>query len=246
MYEVSVRVRFSDIGSNNKLRLYELPKYFQDSSIEHSESLGVGMPYLVPRNLAWLLTSWQIEIQRLPGYDERLLIRTWPFDFKGAFGYRNYDMRTEDGEVLVKAYAIWLHTDIKEMRPATTEEEEVSKYGVEPKLEMEYLPRKIQLPLEMESIDRIPVYSHYADMYQHMNNAMYVDLASDYIPASREVRRIRVDYRKQMKVGETMVVKRAWEENRCYVAFYDETDDMHVSTEFMLEPKAAREGIAAR
>lgn len=235
MYEVSVRVRFSDIGRNNKLRLYELPKYFQDSSIEHSESLGVGIPYLAPRKLAWLLTSWQIEIERLPEYNEKLAIRTWPFDFKGAFGYRNYDMTAENGEVLVKAYAIWLHTDIGEMKPVKTPEEEVEKYGFEPRLDMEYLPRKIALPVQMEAVDRIPVYSHHADMYQHMNNAMYVDLACDYIPVQQDVKRIRVDYRKQMRVGETMVVKRAWEENRCFVAFYDEAGDMHVSTEFVME-----------
>lgn len=235
MYEISVRVRFSDIGKNNKLRLYELPKYFQDSSIEHSESLEVGIPYLVPRNLAWLLTSWQIEIYRLPEYDEKLTIQTWPFDFKGAFGYRNYVMRAEDGTVLAKAYAIWLHTDIVEMKPVKTSEEEVERYGFEPKLDMEYLPRKIQLPNDMQEVERIKVQRHYADMYQHLNNALYVDIASDYIPEQKDVQQLRVDYRKQMKVGDIMVIKRGWEGNHCYVAFYDETDEMHVSTEFMLK-----------
>lgn len=234
MYEISVRVRFSDIGKDNKLRLYELPKYFQDSSIEHSESLGVGIPYLVPRNLAWLLTSWQIDISRLPVYDEKLTIQTWPFDFKGAFGYRNYTMLGEDGEVLVKAYAIWLHTDIADMKPAKTSEEEAGCYGSEPKLDMEYQPRKITLPSEMTEVDRMKVQRHYADMYQHLNNAMYVDIASDYIPEEQEVRRLRVDYRKQMRVGDTMVIKRGWIDNSCYIAFYDEAGEMHVSTEFVL------------
>ena len=32
MYEMKVRIRFSDIGSDQKLRLYELPKYFQDNN----------------------------------------------------------------------------------------------------------------------------------------------------------------------------------------------------------------------
>ncbi len=242
MYEISVRVRFSDIGTNNRLRLYEMPKYFQDSSIEHSESLGIGIPYLRPRNLAWLLTSWQIDIKRLPGYDERLTIRTWPYDFKGAFGYRNYEMLSAGGEVLVKAYAIWLHTDIQEMKPVRVPEEEAAAYGVEAKLDMEYLPRKIQLPTGMEEVDRVPVNRHLADMYQHMNNAMYVDIASDYIPEAGKVMRIRVDYRKQVKVGDILVVKRAWEGNHCFVAFYDEADDMHVSTEFILDDAEAYKG----
>ena len=40
MYEMKIRIRFSDIGSDQKLRLYELPKYFQDISIEHADILA--------------------------------------------------------------------------------------------------------------------------------------------------------------------------------------------------------------
>ncbi len=234
MYEIQVRVRFSDIGSDQRLRLYELPKYFQDSSIEHSESLEVGIPYLTERNLAWLLTSWQIEIQRLPVYDEKLIIQTWPYEFKSAFGYRNYRMRTESGEVLAEGQAIWLHTDIVQMKPVKTPEEESSRYGYEDALDMEYLPRKITLPQTMTPVDQVKVTRHYADMYMHMNNAMYVDIASDYLPETKDVKRLRVDYRKQVKIGDTMIVKQAYEGNHCYVAFYDEADEMHVSTEFLL------------
>ncbi len=237
MYEMSVRVRFSDIGCDGKLRLYELPKYFQDISIEHSESLNIGIPYLSERNLAWLLTSWQIDIVRMPEYDERLTVQTWPYEFKSAFGYRNYRMLDEKGEVIVKAQAIWLHTDVAAMRPVRTLEEEVQLYQSEPKLEMEYLPRKIELPPDLEEVDRIKVTRHYADMYLHMNNAMYVDIASDYLPEDRKVSRVCVDYRKQVRVGDVMLVKRAWLDNRCYVAFYDAADNMHVSTEFWLTEK---------
>ncbi len=232
MYEVSYRVRFSDIGRNNKLRLYNLPKWFQDSSIEHSESLGVGIPFLAPRNLAWLLTSWQIDIIRLPEYNECVQVRTWPFDFKGAFGYRNYEMRTSDGEVIVRSYAIWLHTDVAKMKPAKTSDEELKRYGFSPRLEMEYTPRKISLPDEMQTVDRLVVQEHSADMYQHLNNAMYVDIASDYLPQEAEIKRIRVDYRKQMKVGDTMLILQKWVDEKCYIAFCNENKEMHVSTEF--------------
>ncbi len=234
MYEIKKRVRFSDIGKDHKLRLYELPKIFQDSSIEHSESLGVGIPYLRPRNLAWLLTSWQLDIERVPVYNEELTIQTWPYDFKGAFGYRNYAMVDEAGEVIVKATAIWLHTDVAEMKPVKTSEEELLAYGFEPKLEMEYLPRKINLPLDMVEIDRMTIGRHYMDMYQHMNNAMYVDVAADYIPEEQNVKRIRVDYRKQFQDGDCVIVKRSQQGNQCFVAFYDDADEMHVSTEFTM------------
>ncbi len=232
MYEMTVRVRFSDIGKNGKLRLYELPKIFQDCSIEHSEFVGVGIPYLSPQHLAWLLTSWQIDILRLPEYDERLTIQTWPYEFKSAFGYRNYRILDESETNIVNAQALWLHTDTEQMKPVRVPDEEGLSYGIEPKLDMEYMPRKILLPENMEVADQIPVASHYADMYRHLNNAMYVDLASDYLPPDADVKRIRVDYRKQLRVGDDAVIKKKVEKNRCYIAFYDTQDDMHVSTEF--------------
>lgn len=234
MYEMKIRIRFSDIGSDQKLRLYELPKYFQDISIEHSEAAGVGIPYLAPRSLAWLLTSWQIDIERLPVYNEVVTVRTWPYSFRSSFGYRNYEIIDAEGRQIVKAHALWLHTDIANMKPAVTLPEEYSKYGLDEQLEMEYQPRKITLPAEMDEVDQVLVTEHYADMYQHMNNAMYVDIASDYLPENAEIIRIRVDYRKQVKIGDRMHIRRHLAEDRCYVAFYDNAGDMHVSTEFMI------------
>lgn len=234
MYEMTVRLRFSDMGFDGKLRPYVLPKIFQDCSIEHSEAVGVGMSYLSSRNLAWLLTSWQIDIERLPEYHEEVTIQTWPYEFRTAFGYRNYDMIDKNGNILVKAYALWLHTDTSEMKPVHVTDEEAESYGLEPKLDMEYAPRKIDLPKEMEAVDRLRVTSRYADMYLHMNNAVYVDVASDYLPEHVSIKRIRVDYRKQLKIGDVTVIRKKIEGNVCYIAFCDETGVLHVGTEFVI------------
>lgn len=237
MYEMTTRIRFSDIGRDGKLRIYELPKLFQDCSIEHSESLGIGIPFLQPRHLAWLLTSWQIDIERLPDYNEIVRIQTWPYEFKSSFGYRNYRMIGEDNEVIVQGYALWLHTDIQEMKPVRVLEEEAEKYGFEPRIDMEYTSRKIMLPDDMMVVSDLTVSPHYADMYRHLNNAMYVDIASDYLPKGGKVQRIRVDYRKQVKVGDQLVIKQQIVDDHCYIAFYDEQDELHVGTEFIISTK---------
>ncbi|MBR1568613.1 MAG: hypothetical protein IJ648_06570, partial [Lachnospiraceae bacterium] len=132
---------------------------------------------------------------------------------------------------------IWLHTDIKEMKPVRVLEEEAEKYGFEPRIEMEYTPRKITLPEDMMVVSDLLVSPHYADMYRHLNNAMYVDIASDYLPKGEEVRRIRVDYRKQVKVGDQLVIKQQIVDDHCYIAFYDEQDELHVGTEFVISKK---------
>ena len=39
--------------------------------------------YLMPRNLVWVLASWQIEIKRMPALNERVVIGTLPMILKG-------------------------------------------------------------------------------------------------------------------------------------------------------------------
>lgn len=235
MYSSTLKVIFSHIGEDGTLRLYELSKWFTDISIAHSESIGIGMEYLNPRHLAWLLTSWQIEIHRLPEYNESIRIETWPFDFRGAFGYRNYRILSDSDEVLVTGYAIWLHTNVEKMLPARVLEEEVNLYGGEEKLPMEYQPRKIEMPEDMTEVTRMQVAPHYADMYRHLNNSMYIDIASDYLKGQPAPNRILADYRKQFKVGEEVIIKTSLTDGQLYVGFYDTNDDLHVTVAFRLE-----------
>ena len=238
MYEMIHKVRFGNIGYGGKLRLYELPRWMQDVSIEQSESLGVGMSYLAEKRLAWLVASWQIDIERLPEYYETVSVATWPYSFRHSLGYRNYLITTEGGETLVRANAIWIHTDLSTMTPASVSDDEAAAYGADRGFEqriqdMEYCPRKIKTDdCDMEIVGRQVIERHYADMHNHFNNAIYVDIASDFLPEDREVSRIRVEYRLQLKVGETLIVRRCLTEDKALIVFSSEDDYTHAVLEF--------------
>ena len=102
MYSFESKIRYSECDSNCKLRLEALLNYFQDASTFQSEELGAGFDYLVPRNLVWVLVSWQIDINRYPKLGEEVIIGTHPHDFKGFWGSRNFCMMTREGEMLAK------------------------------------------------------------------------------------------------------------------------------------------------
>ena len=90
MYTFKSRVRYSEIDENQQLTLYNLVNYFQDTSTFHSESLHRGNEVLQELHCAWVLNSWQICINRLPKMAEEVVTQTWPYAFKGIFGYRNF------------------------------------------------------------------------------------------------------------------------------------------------------------
>ena len=118
MYSFDSRIRYSECDENCKLRLDALMNYFQDASTFQSENLGVGFSYLVPRNLVWVLVSWQVEIIRYPALGEEVEIGTLPYDFKGFIGSRNFCMKTKGGEMLAKANSIWTLLNFDSMKPA--------------------------------------------------------------------------------------------------------------------------------
>ena len=88
MYSFESRIRYSQTDLEGKITPEAILDYFQDSSIFHSEDLGVGVEYLKKEGLVWVLSAWQIDIVRFPKMGERVLVKTAPYDFKGFLGFR--------------------------------------------------------------------------------------------------------------------------------------------------------------
>ena len=112
-------------------------------------------------------------------------------------------METQDGERLATANSVWSLLDMDKMYPMRIPEELIAKYKTQPRLEMDYKPRKIAVPKEGGETSRdLVVLSHHLDTNQHMNNAQYVHFAVMYLPAEAEIRELRVEYKKQAMLGD--------------------------------------------
>lgn len=205
MYTFQGRIRYSEIGTDGNLTLEELLDYFQDSSIFHSEELGLGVGYLKEKNMAWVLSSWQIVVERYPHLCEEVVIGTAPYDFKGFIGYRNFWMDTEAGERLAYANSIWSLMDLEKMAPAKPPIEMIEGYVLSKKLEMNYAPRKIVLPTDGVMQEGLEVRPHHLDTNGHVNNGQYVRIAMEYVPESFQIRQLRAEYKKQAVLDDKMI-----------------------------------------
>ena len=181
MYQFKSRVRYSETGVDARLSLMGIMNYMQDCSTFQSEDCGVGLAYLEEKNRAWLLSSWQI--QRRPALGEEITVCTWPYEIKGIYGLRNFTLMDGTGEYLVKANSCWFLLDTEAGKPVRVTREDVDAYGdEEPKLSMDYAPRKIRLPEHMEEAGRLVIMKHQIDTNHHVNNAQYVDMAVEALP----------------------------------------------------------------
>lgn len=208
MYEMKTRVTYSQVNSELKTDMTAIAHFFQDCTIFHSESIGKGLDEAERSQTAWFLSGWQIEVIRYPEFKETITVRTWPYDFKGIYGYRNFDIVDADGNRIVQANSIWIFMDLKKGMPAKPSEEDLSGYDMEPALSMEYASRKIKLLPEecrlREEQSPIPVKRSFLDSNLHVNNGRYVEETLDFFPEGKEITKMRVDYRKAASLGDKL------------------------------------------
>lgn len=235
MYKMDGRVRYSECGIDNKIKIAAIINYFQDCTTENSETIGVGHDYLMDRKRAWILNSWQVEIKRRPAVRERIEVSTWATGFKGVFGPRDFCMKTAEGKELARAHSLWVYIDTESGRPIKPTEEEIAVYEVGEPISMEEVSRKIKVPEGAVEVDTFPVHKYHIDTNAHVNNSKYIELACEALPEGFEVKKLRVEYKKAAVLNDKMILKRVTEEERIVAELCDEEGSTYAIVEFIGE-----------
>ena len=224
MYEYRKRIGFSECDTDRKLSVTSLIDAFQDCSTFQSEDLGVGFDVLQGEHLVWVINYWELEIGELPHLCDYVTVGTFPYGFKACFGLRNFYMKDEEGHFLVKANSMWTLIDSDDIRPVKAPDFLREAYVVEEKLDMSYSPRKVLIPADdgitVTAKDPVHIQVHHLDSNHHVNNGQYVKLALSQT-GYEQVSHLRIDYRRQAKLGDVIYPVVYSGENDSYVALND-------------------------
>ena len=216
-YSFDSCVRFSEVGEDQKLTLGSVINYFQDRSTFQSESHGAGDQFLRKQHRVWVLSSWQVVIERYPVLCEKIRITTWAYGFKRFLGNRNFTMEDEAGNVVAYANSIWTYLNTETGLPVAVSKEQVDAYGLEEKFPMEYAP--------------FPVRSHNLDTNHHVNNEQYVAMACEYLPKDFKVWQMRAEFKGQAVLGDIIEPIVYTDEEKCIVSLCKETGEPYAIVE---------------
>lgn len=233
MYTFESRIRYSETDSEGKLTMASLLNYFQDCSTFHSEDVGLGVDYFREAHQVWVLSSWQIVVERYPQLYEQVTIGTQPYDMKGFLGFRNFSMVTRDGECLAKANSIWSLLNTDTGKPVPVSEEMAQKYGPGEKLDMDYAPRKISIPEGGTTEEAIVVKKHHLDTNHHVNNGQFVDMTMNFLPERFAIGQLRAEYKKQAFLDDILLPYVVTGEDKVVVSLTDEKRVPYVVVEFL-------------
>lgn len=185
MYSFESRVRFSEIDGNGLLSIPALVNYLQDCATFHSVAVGMWPQHVAQTGRTWLLSAWEIEIDRLPHFGEDIIVSTWATGFKGLRANRNLTICSADDEgrehPLVRADSSWFMFDMRTGKPIRIPTEEADPYRSDIErdapLDMPSIPRSIRTSDEGTLTTPVTVAASLLDTNGHVNNAQYVSLA---------------------------------------------------------------------
>ena len=187
------------------------------------------------RNQTWVLSSWQVVVNRFPAMGEQVVTGTGPYDFKGFTGFRNFYMDTRDGEsgwhMPLPAGRTWIWPrDF----PRGITPEDTAGYELVEKLDMDYAPRKISLPQSAgEAKEAFSVQKHHLDTNHHVNNCQYIRMAQDFLPEGFAIHQMRAEDKKQAVLQDTICPVVYPEKDRVIIVLNNEEQTPYSIVEFI-------------
>jgi acyl-ACP thioesterase len=187
-----------------KLRINVIAGFLQESAWLHSNACGIGYKDLLSIGKMWILSGVKIKVNEYPSWGDELTLNTWGNDYEDPFAYRDFEIIDSIGNQVVCGSTSWLLINASNHRPnrITPEYQKIPRRGVS---SGSGIPERIPAFSETGEVKSRIVINSDIDIYQHANNAKYVEWCFDLIPAEildeSEISEITVNYLGESLLG---------------------------------------------
>ena len=237
MYEMKTEIPFTRAGMNNALKLHEALGMMMDCCQFQEYQEKQFCDYLRTNGIVIFLFSIQLDILRLPAFREKVTTAVKIYGCKSIYGLRRLTMRNDAGELCMIANATGAFFDPRQGKALKLSPADFGvKYDeAEP---MECLPRKIPIPADSGiKTWSIPVTRSMLDPNGHLTSAMYLAAAEDAVPPERRFNRVRMEFKRQLKAGQTICpVRFDSEDGKTVVDLRDDEGFSCAAAEFSVIP----------
>lgn len=206
--EKEYEIRYFQVDYKKRLLLTDLINFFTDIAVFQGDLIKVDLDYLKENNLAWVLYKWDIKIDRMPGYGEKIKIITKAESFRAFYAMRSFQVKDEKDQLIITADSIWFLIDTKLRSPKRIPAEFLDYYSI--KKEDKYKPDipKIEAFEGNNNIKTFNIRYSDIDTNMHVNNGKYVSYMIESIPkdivTKYNLNRLIVTYEKETKYGESI------------------------------------------
>jgi len=228
--EQEYQVKLSEIGKDNKVTNKAILSYLEDIGGIHSNIAKCGIFDIPQTHLTWILLDWKLKVIRRPNYAEKIRVRTWSKDSLKCYAFRDFEVVDENDNVIIRAISKWVLINIEQQKIVKVEEELLKRY--EPELDKTVFENeefdKLREPEIYQLETEYRVKRSDIDVNNHMHNLNYIELANEVLPEeiynNSQFDNIRISYKKEIKLGETVICKYVKQNSNNIIVIKSEDD----------------------
>lgn len=157
----------------------------------------------------WMLTNWQIEVDRYPDCGEKLKIKTVARAIDRYYAFREFFLMDSKELVIAQGKSKWVLLDLVSKKPVLAKECMNDLYGVA----KQSLPFVLEEPISSKrpNFERcFEVEKSDIDLYNHVNNVVYAKWVYDSIPFEisdkKHLKEFRIRYKKECHFPDKIVL----------------------------------------
>lgn len=241
-YSEKVKIRNYEADIDGNLKIPSIFNYFQEVASNHAEQLGWGFEQMQEMGTIWVLSRLQIEVKKLPKWQDEVEVLTLPRGIKKLFAVRDYAIRDSQGEDIIMGYSGWLVLDTANFRLKNPDIILADAPWSDNPEDMALSTEKL-IPLENKVFEYTrKVTPNDMDVNRHTNNARYAEWMTDCFEqeflSSHQIRKISVIFSNQTKFGDEVTLSLFADEtgNKHYIEIINtQTDQKVVQAEFEWE-----------
>ncbi len=213
LYKSPVWVELRDVDFTKKMKLSSLFSYFQETASLAAEDLGYGIDTLYrDHGVAWVLVRIRVEIDRMPEWNEKIFIETWPQEPGRVEFERDFIVRDQNGDILIRAISVWVIMDMAKRKLKRGDSIGIHYPGIIKERAINKKLRKLKDTGPLQEVYKKVIGYSDIDINGHLNNSKYVDYAMDCFPVENhreyEVKTLEINFLNESLPGETITLYR--------------------------------------
>lgn len=203
-------IHYYQVDRNRDLTIVSLIRILEDIAILQSEEVGYGLDYYEREKVGWMLSRWEIKINQLPKFKEKIKLTTRPQAMNRFYANRYYWLYNEEGDLLVEAASLWIFFNIEKRRPQAVSREIIDAYAGTDRNEYPFT--------RLDEVEEIPSYDYSKkfevstdaiDVNNHVNNSHYFSWALSVVKkeiiTNYKISEIRVNYLKETNINDKVM-----------------------------------------
>ena len=156
----------------------------EETAADHCYSINHSLYQLAEQHTGWVLISGIMQMERYPGYKEKITIRTWLSKYSTIKGFRENIIYDEQNNIIGRAKGLWIFFDINRRRPVQIFDDIMEKWSFCNEESISYNISKKIKPVERADYElKFNVNRYDTDMNKHVNNIRYLQWVVESVPA---------------------------------------------------------------